>query len=151
MALRDILQAVEARFRADGGKATFKVGEEHVLEHDAPPRIVWILRGGAIGPVDKGGVNPRPLKTRNVRVFAHVWAQDFAAADALLNRLLAAAHAVASGSVDFGSEDWPPQNSQLSAHGTVVIVDLSFRVPVTAPAHPTATAIATSTIPEIET
>ncbi len=150
MSLKEITDVVQARFKTDGGIAAFAFGGEHIGEHGEPPRIIWVPRGGAFGPVDHGGRNPKPLKTRNIRVFAHIWGKDYEATEDLLNRLAAAAHTVAGGSIDFGSEDWSQQNEQFLAHGRVVIVDFTFRVPVTAPAQQTATITSVPQTPEFE-
>lgn len=148
MSLSQILDAVRAEFTAAGGRATFKLGGEHIAAQDAPPRIVWVPKGGAFGPVDKGGTNPRPLKTRNLRVEVHCWGKDYEAAEDLVNRISAAAHSVASGSMSHDNELWPEGNEQLSALGRVIILSFTFRVPVTGRTYATVTPTAATQTPE---
>jgi hypothetical protein len=132
----DIVPAITAVLTSRGVAATVKVGGKHISENDAPPRIVWVMRGGPGGAAREVGGNPRHLRTRNLGVEAHVWAESYDAAEALLNELLSATHQALHGSYSFDGEEWVEE--ELLALGCVVIARLTFRVPVTEPVKATA-------------
>lgn len=141
MAISSILSAVEDQLDAWNSVYgdSILIGSEHVYAHDKPPRIVAVLRGGPGRPVVHGGANPKPVWTRSVEVEFHVWGADPDGAESLLNDLIAAIHAVAHGSAQFGGEEWPELNGEFLALGRVVITRATFLVPVTRPQHRTTT------------
>lgn len=141
MALSNILSVVEDYL--DSWSVSYGdsilIGAEYVHRQDTPPRIIAIPRGGPGRPVVHGGANPRPVWTRSLEVEFHCWGADFDGADSLLNSLISAIHAAAKSSATFGAEEWPELNSELLALGRVVIVRVTFLIPVTRPTSGTAT------------
>jgi hypothetical protein len=139
MSIQLVTEAIQTELAAVGVTGvSFAFGGEHIPRLESPPRVVWVPRGGPGSAPEKSSYNPRPLRTRNVSVEAHVWGADYAATESLLNSLLAATHRALHGSYEFTSEQWPDMNAELLAYGRVVIVSMVFRIPVTDVPVPTA-------------
>jgi hypothetical protein len=109
------------------------VGELARLEHGSWPRIAWVPKSSkGDAPFGAGG-NPRPLWTRNIQLYAHVWAEDFERAESLFLNLVQAVHHVAAGSYAFGGETWPTEDTDADwlKDGAIVIVLFGVRMPIT--------------------
>lgn len=155
MSLKSITDAIAADLALSVTGVAFGFGGENVDQHGDAPRIVWVPRGGPTSAPQGPGQNPRPLWTWEQRVEAHVWgrstsptattADHFAAAEALLNALVASAHHVAHGAYRLGSAEWPVLNSQQMAYGRVVVAEFVFQVPLVDSTTGTARAKTTTT------
>jgi hypothetical protein len=138
MGLADIISTVDAELEAADVELTSLVGAHHLAAEGAPPRVVWVPTEDSFGPAEKGGVEPRQLRTRIAGVEAHVWGQDLAATEALVNSVIAAVHAAAHGSYAVSSGRWYGQDGEVLHFGTVCVLSFQFRIPVTAPTYETA-------------
>lgn len=128
--LTEIFDEVKARLAAMGVVATVEFGGHHLRENASPPRIVWVPMGGPGSSARQPGEYPRRLRTRNPAVDVHLWAEDFTAAEELLNDFLEAVHHITHGSYAFNNESWSEGNSELSTLGATVTVSVSFSIPV---------------------
>ena len=119
--------------RLNDGRATpvvSLVGEKHVFENGAPPRLVWVPGRDSFGPAEKGGTAPRQLRTRIARFDVHVWGADFEATEALVNDTIAAIYLMTRGSFELSEGEWVTAG-ELLAFGAVCILGVSFKIPVT--------------------
>jgi hypothetical protein len=142
MGLAAIHSAIATEFNL--GRATavpVLLGDEHLEEHGRPPRVVCVPTSDTFSPAEKGGHNPRPIRTRNIGTFWRVWALSLADAETMLNDLIAAVHVATGGNYSLGEADWLTKGS-LTQLGAACDVDLTFQVPVTARPHATATTTA---------
>jgi len=142
--------------RLDLAVPTFRFGEDELNVQDSPPRIVWVPKRGPAdmkfkpapdhpsmfsgNPADKTPVNPNPLWRRRLGFEAHVWAvrddaasdldrkHDYAAAEVLVNHLVAAIHDVTWGTYSMTSEDWGTAQASKQRHGVVVVVGVELEL-----------------------
>ncbi len=125
--LATILEAVRARL----GVATtaWLIGAAKAQQHGRPPRYVWIPGRDKFGPPDRAGGRPRALLTRVATVECHLWGTDLADAENRLHALVAALHADARTSFAIGDADW--DRSQATEAGQLVVLSVTFSIPVT--------------------
>jgi hypothetical protein len=152
MALSAVLKAVMDRLATnEGAPVPWDFGEEFIAKHSDAPRVVWVPRTGTGKAPEKSSDTMRSLRTRALSVEAHCWGnkatpEEIAAhgshwdrAEALLNAVTVALHAVAGGSYDLNGEEWASTGAELMAKGRVIIARFEIRVPVTVPRTTTAT------------
>jgi hypothetical protein len=139
MGLAQIHSAIAAELNA-GREAPIPVllGDEHLEVHGSPPRIVCVPTTDTFAPAEKGGVNPRPLRTRSIGSFWRVWAASHDEAEQLLNDLIVAVHVVTGGCYQLGECDWLTKGA-LTHLGAACDLDVQFLTPITARSHATAT------------
>lgn len=126
--LLELEEKLRAIYDADAPGISFGLGARDVEVHGSPPRIVWIPTTASHGAAEKQSTNPRRLLTRNVRVVAHCWGEDFDGTEQLVHDLLRAIHKSGWGSIALLGEEWvQPTNSD---RGFVALVSFAPAVPV---------------------
>lgn len=87
---------------------SYAVGRRALAQHNTPPRVVWVLGGGAPTPAVKtafpGG--RRSLITRNPVLTAVCWGRDLDAASDLASAVVAAMARRYGGRIRFLGESW---------------------------------------------
>ncbi|MFN7131603.1 MAG: hypothetical protein ACK4N5_05935 [Myxococcales bacterium] len=145
-----IIDLILAEVAAAGGGTHKKlIGQKHLAEQGKPPKLVWIPKAMRFGAPVKAAANPRPLRTRYTTVELVVHGATLDATEALLHRILAAAHAVTHGSYELGDGEWDVADAQLQ-HGVRCAVDLVFAIPVTEVPKATVEILATAQISELQ-
>lgn len=135
MALADILQQVNALLPVT---VTVQVGAEHLSEHVAPPRVLWVPLPESFEPARNTRWARRPIATRVAKVACHVWAvgsdpaKPTAAAEDLVEQVYGAIHSVAYGAYElpkvagFQHQD----GSEITRLGRLYVFTVGFKVPV---------------------
>ena len=128
---------VEETYRTfSGGDTTvlFQRGALALAENQDKRRVVFRRPGGAATPSRRAGSTDlgdgrrvRMVKRREERVFAHVYAEDDAAADQLLDAVIACCEAVLGTGFQPGNYDWKTEDKQASLTKYTEIVVLEMR------------------------
>lgn len=119
MAIGALLDEIEKHLLVGYPKLQLARGVKAIEQHGSPPRVTWVITGGAHSPAEKVG-KPKSLLTRDLNLIAHVWAADVDALDELVNDTLVALHRVCHGSYRPLGEDWIPDD--VSHQGAVALV-----------------------------
>lgn len=137
MSVPKIIDAVLAELaRATSVTHEKHIGAKNIAGNSRPPRLVWIPKADRFGPPAKTAQNPRALRTRHATLELHVWGADYEATEILLHQVIAAVHAVAVGSYELGDSEWDVDENVVQ-RGALVIVDITFSIPVTEAPQPT--------------
>jgi hypothetical protein len=140
--LVDVLPKLEERLRtirdAAGKKCpAFGTGHTELSLHGAPPRIVWVPTAGPIRPAsDQGGdgvTKPRKLWERHIEVAAHLWSDDLASGEELMEHLVGAIHDVGWGSYGMVSENWLETEAGVTTRGELCVVTFNVVLPLGRP------------------
>lgn len=135
-----IVAAIREEVEAKGVSAPFQVGPEHVNEHNAPPRIVWVPAGTSYEPPMRIGGPEAQIHARLVRSEVHCWGKDYEQAEALADAVVRAAYQVMGGpNYELGAGGW--LEAALTSKGRVYSFEIGLRIPVTAEATKAATAV----------
>lgn len=150
--LDDIAAAVHARpSMVDPDTAVaypHAIGKLEVERLGEYPRFVWVSEGGSIDAVDDvGGGVVGATRTRSVRTDAmavqwHIWGEDREAARDLMHLLIYACWEQSYGSVQFGDYDFVTERDpkgEFATHGSKILLEGVFRVPVSEAADPLTT------------
>lgn len=110
---------------------TYALGRREAVASAAPPRVVWIVTGGAGSPPQKhafpGG--RRSLLTRNPLLTATCWGTDTDAAMDLATAVLAACERRWSGRFAYQGEQWV-DDPALTDHGEAVTLTFAMQIAV---------------------
>lgn len=133
MSLLAVLNDVSARLDP---AVTVHVGAEWIRQEEAPPRVVWVPKSESYGPpTPQGGdgiTNPAPLWTRRSVVECHLWANDFDAAEALLQAVVRSLHlSLTHHSYQVTSGEWIPSDGTTVNLGVVYVLTLEIMIPIT--------------------
>jgi hypothetical protein len=114
-----------------------ELGEEHISDSDALPRIVWVVIGGPVGAARQAGANgvidKREIARRNERCQIHIWGEDFGATEILMNHFVAAARELMTAfSFQVKGTDWTQGQANKNASGRLCILDVEISIPITA-------------------
>jgi hypothetical protein len=133
-----IKQTLETTLRNLGQPLpSHELGAWHIGEHDAPPRIVWEVVGGPVGPPNQlsaeGNRQIKQIGTRQERCRIHIWDEDFTATEVLMNHFVAAARADMTGfSFSPLSTHWLVAQTEKTVLGRLCILEVEIRIPLTA-------------------
>lgn len=129
--LAAIVAAIQQEVAAQGITASFQLGPEHVSEHNAPPRIVWVPTSTSYEPPMRIGATETQIHTRLVRSEVHCWGKDYEEAEALSDAVIRAAYQVMGGpDYELGAGAW--LETALTSNGRVYSFELGLRIAVTA-------------------
>lgn len=135
-----ITKAIQEEMARRGVSAPFQLGPEHVNEHNAPPRIVWVPAATVYEPPMRIGGPEAQIHARLVRSEVHCWGKDYEQAEALADAVVRAAYRVMGGpDYDLGAGEW--LGAALTNKGRVYSFEIGLRIPVTAEATKAATAV----------
>lgn len=137
------------------GVATW-VGEEYLINNDAPPRVIWVptrdqFDGALRYSKPPTAMTPRSIFTRRAGCQIHVWGagtvvdtnpyKDIAATELLLNRFLYMLRQVAYGAFTLTGGSWLPKANR-GELGRCYLLDVTFDIPVVpAPADDATTSV----------
>lgn len=110
---------------------TYSVGRSKQSELSTPPRVVWVLGGGAGSPALKAAFpgGRRSLLTRNPVLRAVCWGRDLDAASLLASAVLAAMQRRYAGRIAFQGEEWETEPASLDL-GEVVTLSWAWPIAV---------------------
>jgi len=130
--------------------STAKLEVERLGEY---PRIVWVSEGGSIDAIDDvgagvvGTTRQRSVRTDAMAVQWHIWGADREAARDMMHLLIYTCWEQAYGSVEFGSYRFITEEDargEFATHGSKILLEGAFRVPVTEGADTMTTIVAQS-------
>ena len=110
---------------------TYSVGRSTQAAQSTPPRVVWVLGGGAGSPALKTAFpgSRRSLLTRNPVLRAVCWGRDLDAASLLASAVLAAMQRRYAGRIAFQGEEWETEPASLDL-GEVVTLSWAWPIAV---------------------
>jgi hypothetical protein len=115
-----------------------ELGSFHLSSTSSAPNIVWELVGGIVSAARQSSAGGRreirQIGTRHERCRIHVWGEDFAKTEVLMNHFCAAAREACTSGFAFRevSTNWQVGQDQRTALGRLCILEVEFDVPVTA-------------------
>jgi len=109
----------------------FGIGGRYLHLHNAPPRIVWVPIGGSWAPPVQLGKTYRSIRTRQPGFDVHCWGVSYDQAESLLHNLVLACYKSASTSFAVSGERWlQPGTVEWLTQGEVVVLPVTFKIPV---------------------
>ena len=110
---------------------TYSVGRSTQAAQATPPRVAWVLGGGAGSPARKTPVprGRRSLLTRNPLLPAVCWGRDLDAASLLASAVLAAMQRRYAGRIAYQGEEWETEPASLDL-GEVVTLSWAWPIAV---------------------
>lgn len=105
------------------------LGRHYLVQHDRPPRLVLYPVSERFAPPERSQPQPgRVLWAREVGMELHIWGQDYAQVEGLLNEVTTALQASLGTSLRMESATWEPEGwDQL---GTVLVLSFSVAAPI---------------------
>ncbi|AZF88284.1 hypothetical protein [Meiothermus phage MMP17] len=105
------------------------LGRQHLAQHDAPPRLVLAPILERFNPPDRPQPQPgRVLWMREVVLELHLWGQDHAQVEALLDEAVTALQASLGTALRLEDASWEPEG--WDKLGTVLVLSFSVAAPI---------------------
>jgi hypothetical protein len=110
---------------------SYAVGRRYLTQHNTPPRVVWVLGGGAPTPAVKTSFpsGRRALLTRNPVLRAVCWGSTLDAASDLASAVVAAMARRYAARVRFLGEEWT-DDSAMTDYGEAVVLSWAWPIAV---------------------
>jgi hypothetical protein len=138
MLISDVIAAVMADMNIGRAQALATlIGEKHLAENDAPPRIVWLPTTDEFSPARLAGGTPRPLWDMVANYSLHLWADTIDAARQMELDAVAAMHRVMHAGIAASSLRFKPTGAtwhnegELQTSGVQLELMVSFTMTVT--------------------
>jgi hypothetical protein len=118
---------------ADAMDVEHSIGAEKLLEHSAPPRVVWVpTKDRYDGPIQQSRT-VRSLFTCHSGYDVHLWGESFDAARELRRSFLEVLMANAIASFEIGAGEWVGfDRPRWLKSGEVYVLSLTIMEPITA-------------------
>jgi hypothetical protein len=130
--LTDFIEAVRVRLNVDA--SFWLTGAYQLGSITSTERYVWVPRRDRIGGAGLSSAFakrlPRPLLTRVAGVDCHVLGPDLNTTETRAHNVIAAAHELWKGSIDFDGLSWPEE--MINERGVVCVVHFGVHIPITA-------------------
>lgn len=133
-AASDFIAAVHVKLQELGQEVPAAIGRKEWAKHTAPPCVKWALGEVSWGPPDTVGGQQQNIITRVQTMHLAIWCEDEDQAEELLDNVVRACRAVASGRPNFtpGKFEWITEDKpSWMSRGEALIGSISVRLQVT--------------------